>query len=106
MKLRSSRLSLNCSPFALLRCVQKTEPLTPVARTVSLSTSGLTAEQKAEDLATFEKQCRDHYYVEYFRFPYSDYCWVNCWNDTIDPTDVEARNSPSPAGPTCNTSRA
>lgn len=47
-----------------------------------------TPEQRAGDIASFEKQCNDNYYVEYFWFPYGDRCWVNNWNDTTDAAGV------------------
>ncbi|TPX15992.1 uncharacterized protein E0L32_000326 [Thyridium curvatum] len=51
----------------------------------ALRVEGLTPAQKAQDLADFERQAASDYYCEWFWFPYSDYCWVNCWNATDDP---------------------
>ncbi|KAJ6509051.1 hypothetical protein C8R45DRAFT_894083 [Mycena sanguinolenta] len=47
-----------------------------------------TPEQKAQDVAAFEAHCTEDRYSEYFWFPYSDKCWVNCWNDTTDASGV------------------
>ena len=47
-----------------------------------------TAEEKAQDQAAFEKHARDDFYSEWFWFPFSDYAWVNCWNDTANAHDV------------------
>lgn len=44
----------------------------------------VTAEERAQDIADFEEQCSNNYYVEYFWFPYADQAWVNNWNDTTD----------------------
>lgn len=45
-------------------------------------------EEKAQDQAAFEKRARDDYYSEWFWFPFSDFAWVNCWNDITDPSNV------------------
>lgn len=47
-----------------------------------------TPEQRAQDIARFEEQCNNNYYVEYFWFPFSDLSWVNNWNDTTDAAGV------------------
>ena len=47
-----------------------------------------TPEQKQQDQATFEKRATDDYYSEWFWFPYSDYAWVNCWDNTPDASKV------------------
>lgn len=54
----------------------------------ALRVPSLTSKEKAQDVANFEKQCTSDYYAEWFWFPYSDNAWVNCWNDTVDPSDV------------------
>jgi hypothetical protein len=54
----------------------------------ALRVKGLTPEDRAHDLEEFEKQCSSFYYAEWFWFPYSDSVWVNCWNDTTEPTGV------------------
>ncbi|KAJ6509053.1 hypothetical protein C8R45DRAFT_463892 [Mycena sanguinolenta] len=54
-----------------------------------------TPAQKAKDVAAFEAHCTEDRYSEYFWFPYSDKCWVNCWNDTTDSSGVV--NYPSTA---------
>lgn len=48
----------------------------------------VTPEERASDIATFERHCREDYYSEWFWFPYSDRCWINCWNDTSDSAGV------------------
>ncbi|KAL8398453.1 hypothetical protein RB596_005832 [Gaeumannomyces avenae] len=48
----------------------------------------VTPEERAADIAAFERHCREDYYAEWFWFPYADMCWVNCWNDTPDPAGV------------------
>lgn len=45
-----------------------------------------TPQERAQDVANFEKQCNENYYVEYFWFPYADMCWVNNWDNTTDAT--------------------
>ena len=45
-------------------------------------------EQRAKDQAEFEKRATEDYYSEWFWFPFSDYSWVNTWNDVTDPADV------------------
>ena len=45
----------------------------------------LSSEKKAFYQQDFEKRCNDDYYSEWFWFPYSDYSWVNTWNNTEDP---------------------
>lgn len=47
-----------------------------------------TPAQKAQYQAEFEKHAASDFYCEWFWFPYSDYSWVNCWNDTADPEDA------------------
>ena len=44
----------------------------------------LTPEQREADLRRFRERAENWYYAEWFWFPYSDHCWVNCWNDTPD----------------------
>lgn len=48
----------------------------------------LAPEERAKDLVEFEKHAADDFYAEWFWFPFSDFAWVNCWNDTTDPTGV------------------
>lgn len=45
-------------------------------------------EEKQKDQERFEQQATNDYYSEWFWFPFSDYAWVNCWNDTTDDSDV------------------
>ncbi|KAK0733126.1 hypothetical protein B0T26DRAFT_745211 [Lasiosphaeria miniovina] len=52
----------------------------------ALRVAGLTAADRAADLARFERLATDSYYSEWFWFPYSDKCWVNCWDTTTDGT--------------------
>lgn len=49
----------------------------------------LTAAEKQFAQERFEKQANEDYYAEWFWFPYADECWVNCWNNTTDDSDVE-----------------
>jgi hypothetical protein len=51
----------------------------------ALRIKGLTAQQKAQDVADFEKKCATNFYSEWFWFPFSDRIWINCWDDTTDP---------------------
>ena len=46
------------------------------------------------DTKQFIDQCENSYYAEWFWFPYSDKCWVNCWNNDANPED--ARLYPHP----------
>ena len=48
----------------------------------------LTPAQKQSYQADFEQRANNDYYSEWFWFPYSDYAWFNCWNDTKDATGV------------------
>ncbi|KAH7157260.1 hypothetical protein B0J13DRAFT_435346, partial [Dactylonectria estremocensis] len=50
----------------------------------------LTAEQKQKFQADFEKCATNDYYSEWFWFPYSDYSWVNTWNNVADPKGAVA----------------
>jgi hypothetical protein len=50
----------------------------------------LSTEQKAACQRDFEQQATNNYYSEWFWFPYSDYSWVNCWDDTTDASDVKS----------------
>jgi hypothetical protein len=45
-------------------------------------------EEKKKDQEEFEKRATHDYYAEWFWFPFSDYAWVNCWNDTPDSSNV------------------
>ncbi|KAJ2903384.1 Oxidoreductase [Zalerion maritima] len=54
----------------------------------------LTEEEKREDQKRFEKSAMSDFYCEWFWFPLSDMCWVNCWNDTTDPLGVEDYPTP------------
>jgi hypothetical protein len=47
------------------------------------------AEQKLKDQQEFEKRATDDYYSEWFWFPFSDYAWVNTWNNVTDPHGVQ-----------------
>jgi hypothetical protein len=54
----------------------------------SLQVPGLSPKDRAQDIAEFEKRASSFYYAEWFWFPYADEAWVNCWNNTTDPSDV------------------
>ncbi|KXS94449.1 hypothetical protein AC578_5189 [Pseudocercospora eumusae] len=54
----------------------------------------LTDEQKRKAQADFEKHANENYYSEWFWFPYADECWINCWNNTTDDSDVEVWPGP------------
>ncbi|KAI0011317.1 hypothetical protein F4779DRAFT_238289 [Xylariaceae sp. FL0662B] len=56
----------------------------------------ITPEERQADQEAFERQANNSYYAEWFWFPFSGECWVNCWNDTPDGTGVE--DYPSAAG--------
>jgi hypothetical protein len=47
------------------------------------------AEQKLKDQQDFEKRATDDYYAEWFWFPFSDFAWVNTWNNVTDPHGVQ-----------------
>lgn len=93
-----THLTLEFSPmtYALIQPVK-----VPVVRAVpppddmpedqipkALRLKGLTAKQKAQDVADFEKKCATNFYTEWFWFPFSDKIWINCWDDTTDPSGV------------------
>ncbi|KAK4665455.1 hypothetical protein QC763_401910 [Podospora pseudopauciseta] len=46
-------------------------------------------EQRAADIKRFEELATNGFYSEWFWFPYSDLCWVNCWDATADPSGTE-----------------
>lgn len=48
----------------------------------------LSREEKDSYQKDFEKRATNDYYSEWFWFPYSDYSWVNTWNDTDDGSGV------------------
>ncbi|KAM0317621.1 hypothetical protein ACHAPQ_010947 [Fusarium lateritium] len=50
----------------------------------------LTAAQKEKCQSDFENRATNDYYAEWFWFPYSDYSWVNTWNNTKDPKGVQS----------------
>jgi hypothetical protein len=62
----------------------KEEDIPPVLRIPDL-----TPAQREEDLRRFRESATKAYYSEWFWFPYSDKCWVNCWNDTPDASGTE-----------------
>ena len=85
-----------------MTCAEMSPVKMPVARAVPppddlkiedipipLRLPDLTPAERKEDLDRFERQCATDYYHEVFWFPYSDYCWVNCWNATTDEEGVE-----------------
>src|SRR4051812_21246862 len=45
-----------------------------------------TEEERAADIANFEKRASNDYYAEWFWFPYSLQIWVNTWDPVDDPT--------------------
>lgn len=49
----------------------------------------LTDAEKRKAQEEFERHANEDYYSEWFWFPYSDQCWVNCWNNVTDDKDVE-----------------
>ena len=55
----------------------------------------LSAEEKRKAQAEFEDRASNHYYAEWFWFPFSDNLWVNTWNKTADQQNV----SHYPTGP-------
>ncbi|KAF2093916.1 hypothetical protein NA57DRAFT_61132 [Rhizodiscina lignyota] len=50
----------------------------------------LTPEQKQKYQDDFERRATQDYYSEWFWFPYSDFSWVNTWNDTKDSSGVQS----------------
>ncbi|KAF5658163.1 oxidoreductase [Fusarium circinatum] len=46
----------------------------------------LSAAEKQKCQAEFERRATNDYYAEWFWFPYSDYSWVNTWDNTMDGT--------------------
>ncbi|KAF5585230.1 oxidoreductase [Fusarium subglutinans] len=44
------------------------------------------AAEKHKCQAEFERRATNDYYAEWFWFPYSDYSWVNTWDNTMDST--------------------
>lgn len=46
------------------------------------------AEDQRKDQEEFERRATNDYYSEWFWFPYSDFSWVNTWNNTKDAQDV------------------
>ncbi|SPJ78890.1 uncharacterized protein FTOL_07281 [Fusarium torulosum] len=50
----------------------------------------LTAAQKQKCQSDFEDRAINDYYAEWFWFPYSDYSWVNTWNNTNDAKGVQS----------------
>ena len=42
----------------------------------------LTAAERQQDQADFERRATEDYYSEWFWFPFSDFSWVNTWNNT------------------------
>jgi hypothetical protein len=44
--------------------------------------------EKQDDQEAFEKHATSDYYSEWIWFPFSDYVWVDCWNNTTDSSDV------------------
>lgn len=51
--------------------------------------TNLSQEEKATHQKNFEQRASHDYYSEWFWFPYSDYSWVNTWNDTTDGSKVK-----------------
>ena len=49
----------------------------------------LSQQDKAKRQQDFEDCAANYFYAEWFWFPYSDYAWVNTWNDTKDPAGVQ-----------------
>ena len=49
---------------------------------------GLNPEQKKQHQQEFENRATNDSYSEWFWFPYSDFSWVNTWNDTKDASEV------------------
>jgi hypothetical protein len=52
----------------------------------ALRLPNLTPAEREADLARFKDQVTNWYYTEWFWFPYSSEFWVNCWNNTTDPS--------------------
>ncbi|KAK3380931.1 hypothetical protein B0H63DRAFT_415656 [Podospora didyma] len=50
----------------------------------ALRLPNLTPADRAADLARFKDLATNAYYSEWFWFPYSDKCWINCWDTTPD----------------------
>ena len=48
-----------------------------------------TPEQIARSQRDFEIRATEHYYAEWFWFPYSDKVWINTWQNTKDGSSVE-----------------
>jgi hypothetical protein len=56
--------------------------------------SGITSEMLSEAFEKFKDRCENYYYSEWFWFPTSKECWVNCWKNDGDKKD--AREYPCP----------
>ena len=48
-----------------------------------------TAEQIKKAQEDFENRATNHYYAEWFWFPYSNQLWINTWDTTEDKSDVK-----------------
>lgn len=49
----------------------------------------LSPKEQADAQADFESRALNSYYAEWFWFPYHDKVWINTWDKTDDPKDVE-----------------
>jgi hypothetical protein len=55
----------------------------------------LTPEEREADQSDFERHASNDFYTEWFWFPFSDKCWVNCWNQDPDPPLANIQSYPS-----------
>ncbi|KAK4642338.1 hypothetical protein QC761_0083510 [Podospora bellae-mahoneyi] len=73
----------------VLRAIPPPDDMRPDDIPPALRLADWTPEQRAADIAKFEEVATNGYYTEWFWFPYSDLCWVNCWDTTSDPSGIE-----------------
>ncbi|KAL6411673.1 oxidoreductase [Ilyonectria robusta] len=50
----------------------------------------LSPKEQHDCQAEFERRATNDYYAEWFWFPYSDFSWVNTWDNTTDSKGVQA----------------
>ncbi len=55
----------------------------------------VTPEQRKADQEAFEKAANSSHYAEWFWFPFSEECWVNCWDTTTSRDGVYDYPSPT-----------